>query len=126
MATELNGSCAMCTGIPVSSRNRASRPLSNAPPPVSTMPRSMMSPASSGGVLSSVARTASTIACNGSSIAWRTSALDNVTVRGRPEIMSRPRISASGSLAVGNADPRVILTSSAVRSPSIRECCFLR
>ena len=38
--------------------------------------------------------------------------------------MSRPRISASGSLVSGNAVPRVILTSSAVRSPSIRECSF--
>ena len=38
--------------------------------------------------------------------------------------MSRPRISASGSLVSGKAVPRVILISSAVRSPSIRECSF--
>ena len=38
--------------------------------------------------------------------------------------MSRPRTSASGSSCVGNAEPRVILTSSAVRSPSIRPCSF--
>ena len=38
--------------------------------------------------------------------------------------MSRPRISASGSSGSGNAEPRVILTSSAVRSPSIREYSF--
>ena len=43
---------------------------------------------------------------------------------GSPVIMSRPRISASGSRVIGNAEPRVILTSSAVRSPSIRECSF--
>ena len=38
--------------------------------------------------------------------------------------MSRPRISASGSSCVGNAEPRVILTSSAVRSPSMRLYSF--
>ncbi len=38
--------------------------------------------------------------------------------------MSRPRISASGSVGSGKADPRVILISSAVRSPSIREYSF--
>ena len=38
--------------------------------------------------------------------------------------MSRPRISASGSSGSGKAEPRVILTSSAVRSPSIREYSF--
>ncbi|CAB4722184.1 unannotated protein [freshwater metagenome] len=84
----------------------------------------MMSPASSGGVWSSVVRTASTIACSGSSSAWRTSALDTTTVRGSPETMSRPRISASGSCGSGNAEPSVTLTSSAVRSPSMREYSF--
>ena len=38
--------------------------------------------------------------------------------------MSRPRTSASGSLGSGNAEPRVILISSAVRSPSIRVYSF--
>ncbi len=38
--------------------------------------------------------------------------------------MSRPRISASGSWVIGKAEPSVILISSAVRSPSIRECSF--
>ena len=33
------------------------------------------------------------------------SALETTTERGRPEIMSRPRISASGSSCVGKADP---------------------
>ena len=45
-------------------------------------------------------------------------------MRGSPETRSRPRISADGSCDIGNAEPRVILTSSAVRSPSIRECSF--
>ena len=44
--------------------------------------------------------------------------IETVTVRGSPETMSRPRISASGSSVMGNAEPMVILTSSAVRSPT--------
>ena len=47
-----------------------------------------------------------------------------LTVFGKPETMSRPRISASGSSGSGKADPRVIFTSSAVRSPSMREYSF--
>src|SRR5205823_13622617 len=43
---------AMETGKPVSSRMRLSRFFSSAPPPVSTMPRSLMSAESSGGVRS--------------------------------------------------------------------------
>ena len=61
---------------------------------------------------------------SGSSSAWRSSELETTTVRGRPETMSRPRISASGSLGSGKAEPRVIFISSAVRSPSIREYSF--
>ena len=38
--------------------------------------------------------------------------------------MSRPRTSAWRSCGSGKAEPRVILISSAVRSPSIRECSF--
>ena len=56
---------------PVSWRSRSSSPASSAPPPVRTMPRSMMSPASSGGVWSRVTRAASMIACSGSSSASR-------------------------------------------------------
>ena len=41
----------------------------------------------------------------------------SVTLRGRPEPMSRPRISARCGPATGNAEPRLILSSSAVRSP---------
>ena len=64
---------------------------------MSTMPRSMMSAANSGGVLSSVSFTASTIAWAGSSIASRTSWLESTMVFGRPVIRSRPRTSAAGS-----------------------------
>src|SRR5215831_11502782 len=59
--TDANGSSAMDTSNPVSSRIRLSKFLSNAPPPVNTMPRSLMSAESSGGVRSSATRTAFTI-----------------------------------------------------------------
>ena len=55
--TDASGSSAMETGNPVSSRMRLSRFFSSAPPPVSTMPRSLMSAESSGGVRSSATRT---------------------------------------------------------------------
>ena len=45
-------------------------------------------------------------------------------MRGSPETRSRPRISASRSSGPGNAEPRVILTSSAVASPSRSACSF--
>ena len=78
-----------------------SSPRSRAPPPVSAMPRSMTSPASSGGHLSSVFLTASMIRLTGSSIARRTSAAEITMVLGRPLTRSRPRISACGSSVGG-------------------------
>src|SRR5262249_11115725 len=51
-ATEERGFSARDTGTPVSCISRLSIPLSNAPPPVNTMPRSAMSADSSGGVRS--------------------------------------------------------------------------
>ena len=84
----------------------------------------MMSPASSGGVWSRVARTASTMACSGSSSAWRTSALETTTVRGQAAPGrgrgSRPR----ARRAAGRPSRGRTLTSSAVRSPSMREYSF--
>src|SRR5208282_4590664 len=59
--TEASGSSAMETGKPVSSRMRLSRFLMSAPPPVRTMPRSLISAESSGGVRSSATRIAFTI-----------------------------------------------------------------
>ena len=56
--TEASGSSASETGSPVSIDNRLSRFLSNAPPPVSTIPRSTISAESSGGVRSNATRTA--------------------------------------------------------------------
>src|SRR3954471_20499461 len=124
MATEWSGLSVMWIGMPVSCFSRSSRPRSNAPPPVSTMPRSMTSPESSGGVLSRVVLTASTIWLTGSSIALRISSELTTMVFGRPVTRSRPRISACGSSGAGNADPIAILISSAVRSPSIRLYSF--
>src|SRR5438445_7143530 len=83
MATELSGLSVMWIGMPVSCFNRSSRPRSIAPPPVSTMPRSMTSPESSGGVLSRVVLTASTIWLTGSSIALRISSELTTMVFGR-------------------------------------------
>src|SRR6266699_2799943 len=123
--TDSRGLSAMWMGRPVSSRSRSSMPLSNAPPPVSAIPRSMTSPASSGGHLSSVVLTASMIMLSGSSMAPRTSSEDISMVFGRPQTRSRPRISTFGSAAAGNAEPTEILMYSAVRSPSMSECAFL-
>src|SRR5690606_8170607 len=61
-ATQSRGFSATSTGMPVSRDSSLSRLRSSAPPPVSTMPRSMMSAASSGGVRSRVSFTASTMA----------------------------------------------------------------
>src|SRR5690606_7609047 len=95
--TESSGLSTRWMGIPVSSRSRSSRFLSSAPPPVSAIPRSMMSPDSSGGHLSRVVFTASTTALTGSSMARRTSSAEITTVFGSPLTRSRPRISACGS-----------------------------
>ena len=85
----------------------------------------MMSPQSSGGVLSRVVLTASTIRVNGSSSALLISSAVTTIVRGNPVTRSRPRNSADVSSGVGNAVPTVVLISSAVLSPSIREYSFL-
>jgi hypothetical protein len=75
----------------------------------------MMSAASSGGVLSRVTLTASTMAASGSSRASRISSVVTMIVLGRPVIRSRPRISAWISSSSWQALPRSILISSAVR-----------
>src|SRR5216117_2321527 len=51
MATDCSGFLATMIGMPVSADSRLSRPCSSAPPPVRTMPCSMMSAASSGGLV---------------------------------------------------------------------------
>ena len=74
---------------------------SNAPPPASTMPLSMMSLASSGGVRSSVMCTASTIELIGSASASRASSELMVMVFGTPATKSRPLTSIDFSFSSG-------------------------
>ena len=116
-ATHVSGDSARCTGICVSARSRSVIRWSSAPPPASTIPRSMMSEASSGGVLSRVCFTASMIWFSGTSRAWRTSLEESTTVLGNPVTRSRPRISASTSSGSSAAEPISSLTSSAVDGP---------
>ena len=97
----------------------------SAPPPDITMPLSMMSELSSGGVCSRTRRTAVTSCWRGASIASITSELVIGIVRGRPAMRSRPRTSICSSRSSGSAVPIWIFTSSAVRSPIIR-LYFLR
>ena len=60
-----------------------------------------MSEDSSGGVWSSVSRTASTICWTWSASAARMSSESSITVRGRPESSSRPRTSTSIVSGIG-------------------------
>ena len=62
-----------------------------------------MSPQSSGGVLSNVVFTASTILVKGSSSALLISSAVTTIVRGNPVTRSRPRNSAEDSSGIGNA-----------------------
>ena len=62
-ATQVSGESATRVGIDVSFSSRSASPCSSAPPPASRMPWMRMSEDSSGGVRSSVSRTASTICC---------------------------------------------------------------
>jgi hypothetical protein len=67
--------------------------------------------------------TVSMIALTGSWSASRISSLVITVLRGRPEIMSRPRASIDVSSPTGAADPISILIRSAVCSPIIRLYC---
>src|SRR5258707_8463618 len=115
--TEASGSSARETGRPVSIDSLLSRFFNNAPPPVSTMPRSTMSAESSGGVRSSATRTALIIVETESPRASRISSSVMVIVFGIPSIKLRPRTSNDNSSSSGNAEPNSILIASAVRSP---------
>ena len=75
--------------------------------------------------MSSVALIASMIAATGSSIARRMSSVEVTTIFGSPVTRSRPRISACSSSSSSQAEPIVILISSAVRSPIARLYSFL-
>src|SRR6201995_5301286 len=108
------------TGLPVSSRIRLSRFLISAPPPVSTMPRSLMSAESSGGVRSKATRIALRMTATLSVNASRISESSIVIVLGTPSIRLRPLISICSGLSSGYAEPISILICSAVRSPISR------
>src|SRR6266550_3339458 len=81
----------MWTGICVASATRWSRPASRAPPPARTIPWSMMSATSSGGVSSIVSLIVSMICWTDGSIASRIWSAPTSTLRGSPVRRSRPR-----------------------------------
>ena len=106
--------------IAVSLCTRSAKARSSEPPPASTMPWRTMSPASSGGVCSSVAWTAVMISASGAAIAPRISWLVSSISRGRPETRSRPRMSTTSSSRSGAADPTASLIASALCEPIAR------
>ena len=85
-----------------------------------------MSAASSGGVVSSVRITDSTIAAMGCRIAARTSLELIVVRRKRPVLRSRPATSVSTSSGRGQADPHAIFADSAVSGPINRRSLLSR
>ena len=89
----------------------------SAPPPVSTMPFSAMSAASSGGVCSRADFTADTMLLSGSVRASRISLLEIVKLRGMPSARLRPLTSFSRTSEPGNAEPISFLICSDVVSP---------
>src|SRR5215472_495927 len=99
--TLARGSSAMETGRPVSSRMRLSRFLRSAPPPVSTMPRSLISALNSGGVRSRATRMALMMVATHSPSDSRISESLTATVRGTPSIRLRPLISMLSGLSSG-------------------------
>ena len=88
--TACNGLSATATGRPHSSLRSLSKHLIIAPPPQSTIPRSIMSADNSGGVCSKVAFTAATICRTLSLSASLISMLVTVTDLGTPVRRSRP------------------------------------
>ena len=119
-ATQVRGSSAIRTSMPVAFWRTTSIPRSSAPPPARTIPLSTRSAASSGSARSSVRVTVSMIALIGSCSASRISSELTTVLRGSPEIMSRPRASMEDSSPTGAAEPISILMRSAVCSPIIR------
>src|ERR1019366_2739984 len=118
--SEASASAIIETGSPVSSRMRLSRFFNSAPPPVSTMPRSLMSADNSGGVRSRATRMAFISVETHSLSDSRISLSSIVMVLGTPSIRLRPLISMVSGLSSGEAGPISILICSAVRSPISR------
>src|SRR4051794_16682367 len=126
-ATHVRGESARNARMCVSAATRSAKPRSSEPPPASRIPWRTMSPASSGGVSSSVAWTAAMMSVSGEAIALRTSSLPRLSLRGRPESRSRPRMSTSSSVSSGAAEPTASLIASALCEPiamtySLRMC----
>src|ERR1035437_8913647 len=113
--TEASGSSAIDTGNPVSSRMRLSRFLSRAPPPVSTMPRSLMSALNSGGVRSRATRMALMMVATHSPRASRISLSLMEIVRGTPSIKLRPLMSMVSGLRPDNPPSNPELLASLVQ-----------
>ena len=116
-ATQVRGSSAIVTGIPVSSLSNLSKLWSNAPPPDNIIPCSAISAANSGGDFSRAVRTAATMPLIGSERASRISFEFKVNERGTPSTTDLPRTSFSCISCSAYAEPISILTCSAVDSP---------
>src|SRR5688500_2396968 len=101
-ATEFSAFSATWHGMPVTWVSSLSRFRSSAPPPVMTIPLSMMSELSSGGVCSSTLRTAVMIAWSGCSIASVISVEVSGMVRGSTAIMLRPLTSLRNCSSIGS------------------------
>ena len=84
-ATPLSGDSVRCTGIPVWAWTRSANAFGREPPPASRVPCLTISPASSGGVSSSVSCSAARISDSGPSIARRTSALPRRRLHHQPD-----------------------------------------
>src|SRR5665647_2843161 len=103
-ATQDSGSSAIETGSPVAWRSTRSRLLSRAPPPVSTMPLSTMSAASSGAVCSSATLTASMIEPVGSIIEAVKVALEHTAPELAADIVDKGIVLTGGGALLSNLD----------------------
>jgi 3-hydroxy-9,10-secoandrosta-1,3,5(10)-triene-9,17-dione monooxygenase len=117
IATQVSGDSASDTAMPVRFVTSVGRPRRRVPPPASRMPSRAMSPASSGGVSSSVSEIARRTSSIGAWIASRTSSLCSCTSVGRPVTRWRPRTPIVSSCASGAAEPICSLIASAVCEP---------
>ena len=117
LATQVNGSSATITGMPVEFEINLSKSLNSAPPPVKTMPLSAISAASSGGDSSKAFRIALTIPYYGSFIASKICSLFIEIVSGIPSAKFLPVIDISIFSDSAVAHPIVYFIFSAVDSP---------
>lgn len=124
-ATTSIASCTVNVLTPVFCSINASIPCSMAPPPVRTIPRSMISAASSGGVFSRTPWTVSTICQVVSRKAVRISSEVSVATFGSPVMIFLPLTSIVRRSASSLAVPILILIFSAASSP-IKRLCFSR